>query len=489
MAGDKGAEKKKDAGAAKRPIARYSSEDLEEELRARKARKSKAISSGSEMETDGARSKRGGSSDGGEREREPPKKKRTGGKSGGGKTGGGGGSAGESVVNARACNAEPGDNGGESDSSTASAKAAGDMIAIARGGGTGVERARKIRENLRRIWCKKFPGEQMAAGLVIHTMDAMIDLVTDAELRIARLEGELAGRKHAAATGSAAEAGSETGEKSISAPHEDAPVRPSFRDAVANLQEKVKPRPVVIVRQEEGQEPKTSQELKKKIVQEVKVREEGVQVKQIRLMKSSAVAVELKTRADAEKLAESQQWRTVGMKAAPEPRQHPQVIIYDVEEETMEELTRVAYELNEACSKGRTLEQFRDEFKPVALGPKNSARKDCKVRVEPTLYRALINAGKLNLTYSISRVRDYVPLRQCFKCGCYGHIAVHCNHARGVCYKCGSDAHESRACREVETCGMCRRIGRPAGHRMNGHECPIVWRMLRRVVERTDYGR
>lgn len=351
-----------------------------------------------------------------------------------------------------------------------------------------VEQARGYRERLRKALGKggKYSASPEVAGIVFYALDKMVDLLVDSELVNARLVGKLEGRGQI--VGQEVERPSRA-RAEVQAKQVKGEERLSYRAVVTKLQHKSRERPVVVVKQAEGEKKETSQELKARIVRDVKIREEEVQVKEVRLMRDSAVAVEVRNKEQAAKLEKSEQWKTVGLKAERERRKRPQVVIYGVEEGKAEEFCRTAYSMNKVCSKDRTSEDFSRDFRVVKVIGRGERGRDVIVEVEPKLYRALIDRGFLELTWGTSRIRDYVPLDRCFRCGLFGHYGKECSKEKDSCYRCGSQNHRVADCRALVSCGQCRRAGRPADHRMNAEECPIVWGMMRKVIARTDYGR
>lgn len=69
------------------------------------------------------------------------------------------------------------------------------------------------------------------------------------------------------------------------------------------------------------------------------------------------------------------------------------------------------------------------------------------IEVAPSVYRHLIEMGKLKLGWKASFVRDYINVLRCFKCAQYGHISRRCNNDV-TCHLC-SENHTTSECVSV----------------------------------------
>ena len=117
------------------------------------------------------------------------------------------------------------------------------------------------------------------------------------------------------------------------------------------------------------------------------------------------------------------------------------------------------------------------------------------MRVRPEIRNLMINElhGLINIEYSYIHIEDMSPLRQCYHCFGFKHIAEYCpRKGRQYCLHCGGE-HLMDQCinrEEAPTCINCRMEGLP-NHRSHiaiSRDCPVMLRVMKNSLNRTVYG-
>ncbi|KAH9511419.1 hypothetical protein DERF_009881 [Dermatophagoides farinae] len=111
------------------------------------------------------------------------------------------------------------------------------------------------------------------------------------------------------------------------------------------------------------------------------------------------------------------------------------------------------------------------------------------MKVKPEIRNILINElnGRVNIEYSYIHVEDMSPLRQCFHCFGFKHIAEYCPRKnRQICLHCGGE-HLISECMNREdapTCLNCRIEQLPSqrNHMATSRDCPVMLRIMKNML-------
>ncbi|KAH9526783.1 hypothetical protein DERF_000844 [Dermatophagoides farinae] len=117
------------------------------------------------------------------------------------------------------------------------------------------------------------------------------------------------------------------------------------------------------------------------------------------------------------------------------------------------------------------------------------------MKVKPEIRNILINElnGRVNIEYSYIHVEDMSPLRQCFHCFGFKHIAEYCPRKnRQICLHCGGE-HLISECMNREdapTCLNCRIEQLPSqrNHMATSRDCPVMLRIMKNSLNQINYA-
>ena len=78
------------------------------------------------------------------------------------------------------------------------------------------------------------------------------------------------------------------------------------------------------------------------------------------------------------------------------------------------------------------------------------------------------------------RIRNYNPVRKCYKCLGYGHTSYTCKGPDRTdhCYKCAEKGHKASDCTNEEKCIVCKDVGRSEEdikHLLGTGKCMTYW--------------
>lgn len=118
------------------------------------------------------------------------------------------------------------------------------------------------------------------------------------------------------------------------------------------------------------------------------------------------------------------------------------------------------------------------------------------VAVDPPVYRALMNRGRVSVGSTSATVVEDVHVPTCTFCATYGHGRRSCpvrqHHERAVCTRCaGPHFGEQSTVRmgdAIVCCSECRRAGHTSSHPTGDKTCPLLMARVARLRARTDYG-
>lgn len=118
----------------------------------------------------------------------------------------------------------------------------------------------------------------------------------------------------------------------------------------------------------------------------------------------------------------------------------------------------------------------------------------------PTVWRAIIKSGKLNIDHQRVSAVEYVPLLQCYNCLQFGHTRSKCTREATVCSHCASLTHIYKDCpfksdSKKINCYNCVMHSKKYKlqkiqfeHGATSSLCPRVTQMTERTRNRIDYG-
>nr|XP_046915629.1 uncharacterized protein LOC124496182 [Dermatophagoides farinae] len=117
------------------------------------------------------------------------------------------------------------------------------------------------------------------------------------------------------------------------------------------------------------------------------------------------------------------------------------------------------------------------------------------ISIDPAIRDLVINEmnGKVILDYALVHAEDMSPLRQCYRCYGFNHIANTCQlpPEQQICHHCAL-THKYELCPNkacAPRCVNCRKTGIKVdtNHNSTNKSCPVYIRMLQRMADKVEY--
>lgn len=272
-----------------------------------------------------------------------------------------------------------------------------------------------------------------------------------------------------------------------------APIRKTFAEAVTIPKisgiRRVAPSPKILMIQsrEEGKEP---DEVKKILKDSIKPGEMGINVRRVRKT-ARGVMIEMENEEQVKRVEQSVELARKGLMVERLKKKNPRVMIYDVEDDVLEDdMVRSIYEQN--LSGGEvTLEMMQNEFKCVHKFKHKTdlMRKHWVVECSARVRNELRKKDRVYVGWQSCRLKDYNPLVRCYNCQAFGHVSKFCRN-KAVCPHCSGE-HGRDKCVNREKPGICvncKYAGKSHDHETGDRDCPEMERASRLAIERIDYG-
>lgn len=213
-----------------------------------------------------------------------------------------------------------------------------------------------------------------------------------------------------------------------------------------------------------AQEGKTYADLLKKVKEQVDIKEIGVTIKNAR--KSGKGDLLLTVEGGNDKATILQQAIKTKMKDVEVNKRRTANTIYisgidatTTEDEIVGALT--------ATSKVQC-----DQVKVVSLRTGRNEECTAVVELPKDIAADMIGKGKIEIGWSICRVRERIFIARCFKCLDFGHKTRDCSsqvNRTDECLNCGKMGHKAKECKSPAYCTTCNKTG----HRADQTRCPV----------------
>lgn len=186
------------------------------------------------------------------------------------------------------------------------------------------------------------------------------------------------------------------------------------------------------------------------------------------------------------------------IRAEPSKQLNPMIILKEVSKHTpAEELTKLITSQNtevEALQPGT--EDLKLKFE---RRNRNEKLYNAVLLTSPSIFKKIIELGRLNVDHQRIHVEEFVPLLQCYKCLQFGHLKRHCTSETDSCAHCGDNTHAFISCptkdnQDTTKCYNCSSKNQKlnttldTSHSPTSDKCPIKVAMRSRVVGKINYG-
>ncbi|CAG4972743.1 unnamed protein product [Parnassius apollo] len=117
----------------------------------------------------------------------------------------------------------------------------------------------------------------------------------------------------------------------------------------------------------------------------------------------------------------------------------------------------------------------------------------------PTIWRKIMDSGRINVDHQRIHVENFCPFIQCFSCLQFGHVQGKCTNNIHPCSHCAAGNHTYTNCpnkanKSATTCYNCQMHNNKFNtkfdtqHAATSFSCPRVKGMKERINQRIDYG-
>ncbi|XP_067132766.1 uncharacterized protein [Centruroides vittatus] len=320
--------------------------------------------------------------------------------------------------------------------------------------------------------------KQAADKILSHTrafQDLVIELLADNE----RLQGKLEQQQtfHANKQTTETESYAQVTKRST-------PVRHIKTGVTKPKQQKV-----LFVKPMDSESTMDSDELKQKFIKAIDPRKDRIKFRQIRKLRNKCLMLEVEGEEDANKIIQHPKLRESGLKAQPQNKRNPRIIIYDVPRNIDEkDLPQVMHEMNSTVFIQSPKQQdFKLLFK---TGKRRDDLVNWVVETSPDIRNSRPCNRILYVDYCSCKARDYVSVSRCFKCQSYGHVAKYCRETEEVCSHCMTKGHRYKDCpkrQEPAQCAACKKLDKPHTHMRNSKQCTAYKMAVERYLSTTQF--
>ncbi|XP_023227087.1 uncharacterized protein LOC111633522 [Centruroides sculpturatus] len=234
----------------------------------------------------------------------------------------------------------------------------------------------------------------------------------------------------------------------------------------------------------------TSEETKTLLTNSFDQRLHKVPVKRIRKINKGGIAVDFPIREEAEYFQE-QLDKIEGLKARNARRRLPLMKVTSVPNSvTKEDLLEYLLEQN-IFSQKYTMEEFKKVLNiRFSIKQRNDEFLSWVLEMSPEVRAMTKKQGYFYVQWKTCKVYDFFPVRQCYKCLAFGHLAASCPSPKKVCSHCGDD-HLFKTCTkksEKPKCANCLRSGLDKHeHNTLDKECPLYIKAKALYIKTADY--
>ena len=220
-------------------------------------------------------------------------------------------------------------------------------------------------------------------------------------------------------------------------------------------------------------------------------------------LSNKVVRIEFATEEGKEKVKEAVN-KTTDLSAEDTRKRRPQIQLKGIHNSVeTDEIISIITEQNQAVAEALDGEDVSQHITlKTVLKNRSPFLKNAIFETSPKLYNAILKSGRINLLNQKVYVCHYVPFLQCLKCWGFGHTTK--DHQRpetklpttDVCCHCAGN-HRVKDCpmngNGTPTCTNCKRSNtklnksESTNHRASSLSCPHVDRILKKIIDQTEY--
>ncbi|XP_023215217.1 uncharacterized protein LOC111618029 [Centruroides sculpturatus] len=230
---------------------------------------------------------------------------------------------------------------------------------------------------------------------------------------------------------------------------------------------------------------------KQKLKKNINPKEMGIGIQAVCKLKRGGVAIEVGSAEEKNKLKEVIESK-IGLKTREPFKRKPRIILYGVGTEvSREEILECLYEQNEIINSNMTETEFRNKVEVrFQFGSKGKQSTNWVIQVSPDVRRLILKVKKINLGWSRCGAEDHISVTQCFQCCRIGHIAKDCQEKAPICSQCGqSHKYKDYTHKEKAECVNCKREKiKDFKHNACSKNCPLIQKVKKMLIAKTDYG-
>lgn len=231
-----------------------------------------------------------------------------------------------------------------------------------------------------------------------------------------------------------------------------------------------------------GDSVKTTSELKRKI-NPAKL---GVNVSRIKQISNGGVAITVCDNSSAVKLTEAICAHDV-FEAKQAKKTDPYIRVLNVPADISNE------DIIAAISESTTAENCKLAFQNRI---KNTDLRNVAIQLSPDIWDSSLRKKYVCVAWQRLRVIDFIPVRRCYKCQTYGHVAAKCKETRQICPWC-SRFHGVNECLSTLEYGQCINCIRSnanyntrfdVNHAANSNQCSVFKYHRLKKINSTNYS-
>lgn len=235
---------------------------------------------------------------------------------------------------------------------------------------------------------------------------------------------------------------------------------------------------------------KTADDVKNSLIKDFRDSAEDWQVVALRRTRGPRVILETTSPAQVAKILNSKELQDKGYRISKPEKRRPKLIVKDVPHGTTEaDLKRAIKNALPGPPNDNPLDELVSfRFKLGRLPD----RDHWVWEAHHTIWKTLIDKGRLFLGFRSCRVEDYASPARCYRCHNLGHTAKVCRADTETCGYCAKPGHRFTDCPRKKldppVCALCTRYGKDPRHSTTDPQCPSRLTAIKRLRDMTDYG-